>query len=550
MSTERQAGRSGIILPPAGSWRGILLAFLYLLPPIVYFCLGSLWLYEKGYLLVGIAGWLIFTILFSFLTSRWLKLSDKVLPPLDWEKPWTFAPRDAQAWQIVQDLAARGTDLSLEQLTRMDTYQKATEELARGVAACYYPKAENPLEKVPILDLIVAIELASEDLEALCRQVPAMDQLTPGHLKGLTKALGYAQTVNDIYNFAMPVIRPVSGLPRLIVQKLVAEPAWRQTKEAVQRWLFKAYINRLGMHMVELCSGRLRSGAAAYRQAARARYENAETTHEKQPDFQFLHEKIKHRELKLCAFLPGHSTKSAHERLGLWSHLAQSAEYQVAEWLDQHHEPLSGTSYLTDVNWSIGLWPESPGDILDAEKGSKWLASAQEWLQADLLLFDLRVLDVMHQLENVEMAIASLSQAYHNQPDWPVAPILFITEGIDRAEIEIPANLAGEVHFSNGQPSDNSKDDTTDEPPGHAPSPELATMAELALILPKARQRQLARELAEVARHSGIRRVAGQVAQAAGKAGLDMISGWFARRSGKPQNPDEPNQAETKAEKS
>jgi hypothetical protein len=44
--------------------------------------------------------------------------------------------------------------------------------------------------------------------------------------------------------------------------------------------------------------------------------------------------------------------------------------------------------------------------------------------------------------------------------------------------------------------------------------------------------------------------VAGQVAQAAGKAGLDMISGWFARRSGKPQNPDEPNQAETKAEKS
>jgi hypothetical protein len=230
--------------------------------------------------------------------------------------------------------------------------------------------------------------------------------------------------------------------------------------------------------------------------------------------------------------------------------LAQSAEYQVAEWLNQHHEPLSGTSYLTDVNWSIGLWPESPGDILDAEKGSKWLASAQEWLQADLLLFDLRVLDVMHQLENVEMAIASLSQAYHNQPDWPVAPILFITEGIDRAEIEIPANLAGEVHFSNGQPSDNSKDDTTDEPPGHAPSPELATMAELALILPKARQRQLARELAEVARHSGIRRVAGQVAQAAGKAGLDMISGWFARRSGKPQNPDEPNQAETKAEKS
>ena len=164
MSTDTTAGRPGFSLEQASSWRGILLAFLYLVPPIVYFCLGAVWLYEKGYLFYGIGGWISFTILFSVLARRWLKDTTKILPPLDWDKPWSFAPRDAQAWQIVQDAAARGNDLSLEALSRMETYQLVTEELARNVAACYYPKVENPLEKVPILDLIVAVELAAEDL--------------------------------------------------------------------------------------------------------------------------------------------------------------------------------------------------------------------------------------------------------------------------------------------------------------------------------------------------------------------------------------------------
>jgi hypothetical protein len=243
------------------------LAILYLLPPIVYFCLGAWWLIENGLILYGVMGWIISTILFSWLSRRWLKEGVNILPPLDWEKPWTFAPRDAEAWKIIQDTAERASDLTLDQLTRMEVYQETSEELARRVSACYYPNVENPLDKLPIVDLIVAIELAAEDLEGLCRQVPAMDQLTPGHLKGLSKAMGFAHSAHELYNFALPVFRPVTGLPRLIVQKLVAEPAWKQTKEGLQRWLFRAYVNRLGVHLVELSSGRLRGGSAAYRRS-------------------------------------------------------------------------------------------------------------------------------------------------------------------------------------------------------------------------------------------------------------------------------------------
>ncbi|MFM7592192.1 MAG: hypothetical protein ACKO85_10395 [Isosphaeraceae bacterium] len=535
MSTVPSAGRPGVSLEQAGSWRGFVLAFLYLVPPIVYFCLGAVWLYEKGYLLYGIGGWISFTIVFSVLARLWLKDATKILPPLDWEKPWTFAPRDAQAWQLVQDAAARGSDLSLDALSRMETYQQATEDLARSVAACYYPKVENPLEKVPIIDLIVAVELAAEDLEALCRQVPAMDQLTPGHLKGLTKAIGYAQTANELYNFALPVFRPVTGLPRLVVQKLVAEPAWRQTKEGVQRWLYKAYINRLGMHLVELSSGRLRAGSAAYRKAAREKYQGAESA-VADTSASASHDTVAggtkaHRELKLTALMPGLSTKAARERLGLWSHLAESSEYQVAELLNLRQDPMAGVSFLPDVCWAAGTWPGQATDILNENVQARWQESARVWLEADLLLFDLRELSAMHQLETAETVTNSLSQAYLDQPDWPVAPILIVTESIDDAEIRIPANLSGEVHFSRNLPQDDIKSEIGETNGGHELSPELATLAELARVLPLARQRQLARELAGEARQSGIRRVAGQVAQAAGRAGVELISGWLSRRA-------------------
>lgn len=549
MSTDTTAGRPGFSLEQASSWRGILLAFLYLVPPIVYFCLGAVWLYEKGYLFYGIGGWISFTILFSVLARRWLKDTTKILPPLDWDKPWSFAPRDAQAWQIVQDAAARGNDLSLEALSRMETYQLVTEELARNVAACYYPKVENPLEKVPILDLIVAVELAAEDLEALCRQVPAMDQLTPGHLKGLTKAIGYAQTANELYNFAMPVFRPVTGLPRLVVQKLVAEPALRQTKEGVQRWLFKAYVNRLGTHLVELSSGRLRVGSAAYRKAAREKYQSSEFSNEDRSDFSHQASKPEsrsQRELKLTAVLPGLSTKAVRERLGLWSHLAESAEYQVAEVLNLRHEPMTGITLLPDVAWSAGTLPETANDILAKNYDSKWRELAQGWLMSDVLLFDFRELPAMLQLESAEIVTSSLSQAYLEQPDWPVAPILILTEGVDYSKIQLPATLSGEVHFSPETVADLATGDSAETNGSHEFSPEIMTLAELAKVLPLARQRQLARELAGEARQSGIRRVAGQVAQAAGKAGVDLISGWLLRRgsskaSEKPESDQSPS---------
>lgn len=526
MRTATVASSSSSILTSGPSWRGVLLAVLYLLPPIVYFCLGAWWLYEHGLILYGVAGWIGFTILFSWLSRRWMKDGIKVLPPLDWEKPWTFAPRDADAWKIIQETADRATDLTLDQLTRLDTYQETTEELARRVAACYYPTAANPLDKLPIVELIVAIELAAEDLEGLCRQVPAMDQLTPGHLKGISKAVGYAQTANELYNFALPVFRPVTGLPRLLVQKLVAEPAWKQTKEGLQRWLFRAYVNRLGVHLVELSSGRLRGGSATYRQSRKT--VAPDSTEPFQADVKDATDGTPRRKLFLTALIPGKQPKQQREMLGHWKHLGETAHETIADALNVQHRGLEGVRYLEDLQWNLGDWPTQANDFFSTDADARWNVSLGYFLKADLLLVDLRELPAMHQLGQAQELLDRLAKGYDAEPDWPVAPVLILTDNIDPNELKVNEHLVREVRFQSVPGTDTTKEPTVDYPNGF--SPEVDTLADVTSLLPLARQRSAARNLAEEARQSGFRRAAGQVAEAAGKAGLDMVRGWLSRK--------------------
>lgn len=526
MRTSTVASSSASILTSGPSWRGMLLAVLYLLPPIVYFCLGAWWLFEHGLIIYGVAGWIGFTILFSWLSRRWMKDGIKVLPPLDWEKPWTFAPRDAEAWKIIQETAERATDLTLDQLTRLDTYQETTEELARRVAACYYPTAANPLDKLPIVELIVAIELAAEDLEGLCRQVPAMDQLTPGHLKGISKAVGYAQTANELYNFALPVFRPVTGLPRLLVQKLVAEPAWKQTKEGLQRWLFRAYVNRLGVHLIELSSGRLRGGSATYRRSRKAvAPESAEPF---QAAVSEPTDGTARRKLYLTALIPGREPKQRRELLGLWRHLGETAHDTIADALNMQHRGLEGVRYLDDLQWALSDWPTQANDFFSTDADARWNVSIGYFLKADLLLVDLRELPAMHQLGQAQELLDRLAKGYEAEPDWPVAPVFILTDTIDTNELKVHEHLSREVRFRTVPGMDTTKEPSVDVHNGF--SPEVETIADVTSLLPLARQRSAARNLAEEARQSGFRRAAGQVAEAAGKAGIDLVRGWLSRK--------------------
>ncbi len=259
------------------NWRVWVLSILLIGPIVAYVGMGALWLAQhdgpfgfRGELLAyATTAWVLSGVVFSVLASRWTKAKQSLLPPLDWDQPKTFNERDRTAWNLVQEAAGKGDALPMDALSKFDTYIDTGRSLARRLARHYQPHSNDPVEHVPVVEMLTALQLAAEDLCALCREVPGGDMVTPAHWKRAIQAAGYLQRANEIYTFLLPLFQPAAGVMRLGTQKLMVQPAWKDMQQNLMRWFFRAYINRFGTHLIELYSGRLAIGADRYRRLSR-----------------------------------------------------------------------------------------------------------------------------------------------------------------------------------------------------------------------------------------------------------------------------------------
>jgi predicted GTPase len=191
------------------------------------------------------------------------------MPPLDWDSPQTFSPRDRDAWKLVQDEADRGEALTFEVLLGADVYIDTGRHLFQRLASHYHPHTDNPLDDVPLVELLTALELAAEDLSGLSRQIPGGDLITLSHWRKAIQVAGYITKANDLYSYLLPFLNPVGGLARWGTREWIVKPAWKSMQQNVLRWFYQAYVNRLGAHLIELLSGRLAIGATQYRRLTR-----------------------------------------------------------------------------------------------------------------------------------------------------------------------------------------------------------------------------------------------------------------------------------------
>lgn len=250
-------------------WRAGVLALLLVGPVAAYVGFGTIWLWERGWLWVAALLWILAGAAFSILSARWTRTVEPIMPPLDWDSPSTFSPRDRQAWKIVEEEAESGESLAMEAMLNPNLYGDTGRRLAHRLASFYHPNASNPLDEVPLVELLTAIELAAEDLAHLSHQVPGGDVITLAHWRRAVQVAGYLSKANDIYSVLSPILNPLSGMVRLGTRELIVKPAWRDMRQNVLRWFYQAYVNRLGVHLVELMSGRLAIGADQYRRLTR-----------------------------------------------------------------------------------------------------------------------------------------------------------------------------------------------------------------------------------------------------------------------------------------
>ncbi len=260
------------------NWRVWVLLILLLGPILAYMGFGFLWLAKQPspfgilpgeWVYVAAAVWIAAGAAFAVLMNRWTRSKRALMPPLDWDAPGTFSPADLDAWKIVEEEAGRAESIEMEALTKFDTYIDTGRRLARRLATHYRPRSRDPIDHVPVVEILTALQLAAEDLGGLCREVPGGDMVTPNHWKTAVQAAGYIQKANDIYSILLPIFSPVTGLMRLGTQRLMVRPAWKNMQQNLMRWFFQAYLNRLGMHLIELYSGRLSIGADQYRKLTR-----------------------------------------------------------------------------------------------------------------------------------------------------------------------------------------------------------------------------------------------------------------------------------------
>lgn len=399
-------------------WRAWVLVVLLVGPVLAYIGFGALWLLERGWLLVAGALWIASGIVFAVLAARWTRAKRELLPPLDWDAPQTFSQFDRDAWKIVEEEAEQGDVLDQDALSGIDIYVETGRRLTRRLAQHYHPLSSDPIEHVPVVELLTALELAADDLNGLCRQVPGGDMVTPAHWKRAVQVAGYLQRANDIYSYLLPIFSPVTGLVRLGTQQWMVKPAWKNMQQNLLRWFFRAYVNRLGTHLVELYSGRLAIGAQRYRQLTRKTARTVEAIN---------------GELEGITIAVAGARDAGKTRLIGALEQARSGDLTLARarlaslgldetWLDR----------LKSVRWvEVPGYTVTPGGESARDRATRQDA-VQAAVDADLLLL---VIDGRRESHTADIAFAQAwDRWYIEHPGLDVPPALAVVTAVDTPE--------------------------------------------------------------------------------------------------------------------
>lgn len=232
---------------------GLLAPTLFLVP------LGSLWLWQKGYLLYwAIAACL--TTLAAYLVQRRLLPADIDIDEGADPAPYGDTPLEARAWDEVRAYARSLAPDAIQ--SRQGAFDVATTVVER-VARTMRPNIEQPLLHFTTPEALAVIEQVSNRVRTFIEQsVPLGDRLTVAQLRRLYEWRGtidVAQSLYDIWRllrFANPLTALTHEMREQMSKKLYA---W--SKDHVAKRLTEVFVEEVGRAAIDLYSGRLKTRA-------------------------------------------------------------------------------------------------------------------------------------------------------------------------------------------------------------------------------------------------------------------------------------------------
>ena len=245
-------------------WPFIFVAFLVLLPLALMAAIGGWTLWSSGHWL-----WLSWTLsgcwTLAWLVYRFSRRVEVPLPEIGSRIHWT--PRDHAAAAIIEAEQKRVSEYTGAQLADPQFYTTQSIELATQFARHYHPNATDPLGEASVVELLTTVQLVTEDLEETLRKsVPGSHLMTVSQWRMLAKAPAWWRTASNLGWLTSIVLNPTS-LARFAVSKAFVDPLSKQLQTNLLGTFYALFVRQLGFYLIELNSGRLRAGSAAYRAA-------------------------------------------------------------------------------------------------------------------------------------------------------------------------------------------------------------------------------------------------------------------------------------------
>lgn len=250
----------------------ILIAIGLSIPALSLIPLGSIWLWQNGYLLYW-TGFALAAVLAVYLIQRRL-LPTAALSPVDETSPplseaadapdLGWSPAEEQAWEDVQKLA-RKTDPAL--IASPDGLLKLGQDAIEAVARRLHPDRQDPLWQFTTPEALAIVERVSRRLRGLVlERVPFGDRLTVAQALALYRwrgAVDVAERAYDVWRVAR-LINPATAATQEARERL-SKAMVQWGRDAIARRLTEAYVSEIGRAAIDLYGGRLRvtSGALA-----------------------------------------------------------------------------------------------------------------------------------------------------------------------------------------------------------------------------------------------------------------------------------------------
>jgi predicted GTPase len=245
--------------------RMALLAVALVLPTVSLVLLGSLWLFQHGYIVY----WGLTTCVF---VAAAYYIERRLMVPLpeavDGGRPedaadqgdpaWT--PRQELAWADVQALAA---EVPPERISSRDAVLNLGLETIGLVAKRLHPDREDSLYQFTVPEALALVERTSDGLRNfILTSVPLGDRITVAHLMTLYRWRGAVDVAEKGYTLwrIVRTFNPLNAVTQEVRERFTKQ-MYQLISEGAAKRLAHAYVREVGRAAIDLYGGNLRVSA-------------------------------------------------------------------------------------------------------------------------------------------------------------------------------------------------------------------------------------------------------------------------------------------------